>query len=186
MHRRQPHKFRFQLLHAWLTATHPPCKAADVGGGKGLLAHLLNQSGWDVTVIDPFPQLLHFKYKDVATGRQIKLTQAQMASVPRMSAPFQPHMAAGFDLLIGLHAHGSNMAVIQAAAQHHTDFALLPCCVIDEPIEKRPGVNWFNSLQEYAQGLSMPVKTVQLDFVGKNRVLYTTSRPQPDNPPSFL
>jgi hypothetical protein len=38
-------KFRFQLLAAWITGHFPPCVVADVGGGKGLLAHLLGQAG---------------------------------------------------------------------------------------------------------------------------------------------
>ena len=52
---RQPRmkKFRFQLLHRWLVHNFAPCKAADIGGGKGLLAHLLIGNDWDATVIDP-------------------------------------------------------------------------------------------------------------------------------------
>jgi hypothetical protein len=49
-------KFRFQLLHQWMTARIEPCRVADVGGGKGLLAYLLGQSGWAATVIDPIPK----------------------------------------------------------------------------------------------------------------------------------
>jgi hypothetical protein len=39
-------KFRFQLLHRWIVDNVAPCRVADVGGGKGLLAFLLQQSGW--------------------------------------------------------------------------------------------------------------------------------------------
>src|SRR5512147_745397 len=55
---RQPRmkKFRFQLLHRWLTHNFAPCKAADIGGGKGLLAYLLSNDGWNATVIDPIGQ----------------------------------------------------------------------------------------------------------------------------------
>src|SRR3954462_11360000 len=37
-------KFRFQLFHEWLVAELAPCRVADIGGGKGLLAYLLRQS----------------------------------------------------------------------------------------------------------------------------------------------
>src|SRR5512147_931217 len=40
-------KFRFQLLHQWLVHQLEPCKAADIGGGKGLLGYLLQTSGWE-------------------------------------------------------------------------------------------------------------------------------------------
>src|SRR5512139_945886 len=45
-------RFRFQLLHHWLVTTFAPCRAADIGGGKGLLSYLLNQDGWHATLID--------------------------------------------------------------------------------------------------------------------------------------
>jgi hypothetical protein len=59
-------KFRFQLLHAWLTERFTPCRVADVGGGKGLMAYLLQRSGFDATVVDPISQTLPGKYKDLA------------------------------------------------------------------------------------------------------------------------
>lgn len=172
---RKPHKFRFQLFHQWLVATYPPCRAADIGGGKGLLAYLLNQSGWQTTIIDPINQPLKHKYKDLTTGKRIKLSADQKLSVPRLSVPFAPNLTQNFDLLIGLHAHGSNLHIINGARGHHKDFAILPCCVINEPLTKQPGVNWFNSLFDYAQDLNLNPKIVQLNFVGQSQVIYTTN-----------
>lgn len=167
------HRFRFQLLHQWLITTYPPCKAADIGGGKGLLAYLLNQSGWVTTVIDPNVSPVEHKYKDLALDKQVRLTPAQMASVPHLAKPFSPELAAGFDLLIGLHAHGSNMYILQAAAKYHIDFVILPCCVIDEPLDKRTGVNWFKSLNDYAHELGLHPQTTTLPFKGQNKLLYS-------------
>jgi 2-polyprenyl-3-methyl-5-hydroxy-6-metoxy-1,4-benzoquinol methylase len=79
-------KFRFQLLSRWMAESLAPCRAADIGGGKGLLAHLLNEQGWDATVIDPVFQHLPEKYKDLESGRQVKLGESQ--SVRRLSQPF--------------------------------------------------------------------------------------------------
>src|SRR6202022_2949143 len=39
-------KFRFQLLSAWIPEHFQPCRVADIGGGKGLLAYLLQKEGW--------------------------------------------------------------------------------------------------------------------------------------------
>jgi len=64
---RKMKKFRFQLLHRWLIEHFAPCRAADVAGGKGLLAYLLQQSGWDAVVVDPVNQALPDKYKDIGS-----------------------------------------------------------------------------------------------------------------------
>ena len=75
-------KFRFQLLHQWLIYNFEPCRVAEIGGGKGLLAHLLIKSGWQATVIDPVPQGLPTKYKDIVVGRRVKIDPS--ASVPNI------------------------------------------------------------------------------------------------------
>lgn len=168
--RRSPHQFRFQLIAKWLTETYPPRKALDVGGGKGLLAFLLNQNGWEARVVDPVDQKLNWKFKDLNTGKRVKIEDE---SVPRITQGFTKDLAAEADLLIGLHAHGSNMAIIEACAEMKKDFVLFPCCVVDEPIEKRANVNWMDSLEEYAKSLGHDVKRVKLNFVGQDVGLYT-------------
>ncbi|HSX39166.1 MAG TPA: methyltransferase [Candidatus Saccharimonadales bacterium] len=168
---RKPHQFRFQLLTEWLTATYQPCKIADIGGGKGLLAYLLSQNGFNTVVIDPVSQNLPHKFKDLKENKRVKL--ADLEAVKRISEPFQTEMAQDFDLLIGLHTHGSNMKIIDAAKKYDKDFVLLPCCVIDEPIVKRHNVDWLESLVEYAQLQGLYIKKVQLNFMGQNIALYT-------------
>ena len=170
--RRLNHRFRFQLLHQWLTEKYLPCKVADVGGGKGLLAYLLSQSGWDVTVIDPLDLPLPPRFKDLNKNRT-KLKPEERVFSKKMLEPFEEEMAKDFDLLIGMHAHGSNMKIINACKKYGKDFLLLPCCVIDEPIVKRPGVNWINSLIEYAKKQGFEVKTERLNFVGQSLIVYS-------------
>ena len=169
--RRLPHQFRFQLIAQWLAATYSPKKAADVGGGKGLLAYLLNQKGWQTTVIDPIDQSLPKKYRDVELDKRILIPTT--AWVPRITKPFEEEMTKDFDLLIGLHAHGSNIKIINACAKYQKDFALFPCCVVDEPIEIKPNINWMNSLEEYGQNFGLHVEKIQLNFVRQNKGLFT-------------
>lgn len=169
--RRYPHQFRFQLIAKWLTETYSPCKAADVGGGKGLLAHLLNQSGWDVTVIDPAHQSLPPKYKDILQDKRILIDNRD--SVNRIDKPFDEEMTKDFDLMIGLHAHGSNIKIIESCNKYKKNFVLFPCCVIDEPIEIRSNINWFDSLENYGKELGMPVERVTLNFVRQSTGIYT-------------
>lgn len=166
-------KFRFQLLAQWLVENHKACRVADIGGGKGLLSYLLLQQGWDSTVIDPFYQLLPYKYKDLETGSRKILTIDQMSSIHRITEPFEIEMAKDFDLLIGLHAHGCNMKIIQAAKKYNIEFVLLPCCVVDEPIEKQSGINWLNSLVEYGESMGFTMKTAKINFAGQRTIIYS-------------
>ncbi len=169
--RRLPHQFRFQVIARWLTENYSPRKAADVGGGKGLLAYLLNKQGWDVTVIDPFNQPLPMKYKDISSDKRILLSPE--AKVKRIDLPYEEEMGKDYDLLIGLHAHGSNVKIIDGCAKYGNDFLLLPCCVIGEPIEVKANINWFDSLEQYAKSLDLPVQRVIFNFVRQSKAFYT-------------
>ena len=164
-------KFRFQLLHQWLVNSLAPCKAADIGGGKGLLSYLLGQSGWEMTVIDPVIQDLPDKYKDIVTESRIKIQSDQkVAYIPK---EFETEMALGFDLLVGMHAHGCNVKIIDAAAEYGCGFAILPCCVIDEPFYPPRGVHWLESLADYGVKKGLAVQTMRLNFKGQNIGLYS-------------
>ena len=167
-------KFRFQLLHRWLVEHFDPCRVADIGGGKGLLAYLLQNSGWDAHVIDPVDQALPDKYKDIKTKRQTRIPAS--ARVPRSTAMFAPEMAADYDLLIGLHAHGCNAMVVETAVTTGCGFILLPCCVIDEPFTPPPGVDWLESLATFAVEKGHAIMPFQLNFKGQNIGLCSIGR----------
>ena len=163
-------KFRFQLLREWLVSNAAPCRVADIGGGKGLLSYLLNRNGFQATTIDPVSQSLPTKYKDLDADRQIRIAETE--SVPRRNAPFAPEMAADFDLLIAMHAHGCNVQIIDAAKEYGRDFLLLPCCIIDEPLRPAPGVHWLQCLADYARSQGFALEPFRLNFKGQNIGLY--------------
>lgn len=169
--RRYPHQFRFQLIAQWLSENYSPRKAVDVGGGKGLLAYLLNRQGWDVTVVDPVDQPLPSKYRDIIMDKRVLVPSTEV--VKRITMPYVESMAKNFDLLIGLHAHGSNISIINGAAKYKKDFIILPCCVIDEPIKIKANINWMDSLESYAKNLGLPVKRMQFNFVRQSIALYS-------------
>ncbi len=171
---RKMKKFRFQLLHRWLVAHFAPCRVADIAGGKGLLTYLLQKSGWQATVIDPHYQPLSEKYKDIATGQRVKLVQTD--SVPHINKPFTREMAESFDLLVGMHAHGCNVEIIDAAAQFGCAFVLFPCCVIGEPFVPPPGEHWLESLAIYALHQGHAVRPFRLNFKGQNIGLFGVGR----------
>lgn len=159
-------KFRFVLLHEWIAQHIAPCRVADIGGGKGLLAYLLEQSGWRSCVIDPIYQDLPTKYKKLATGQQVHIDPA--ATVTRSDRAFEAEMARDFDLLIALHAHGCNIMVIDAAAQYRKQVILLPCCIIDEPLIPPVGIHWLQCVADYAKKQGFSVDPFRLNFKGQN------------------
>lgn len=169
-------KFRFQLLHRWLVERFEPCRAADIGGGKGLLAYLLQESGWETAVIDPIYQDLPDKYKDISTGQRIRTPAG--ASVRHIDREFASDMAYEFDLLIGMHAHGCNALVIDAAARLGCGFILFPCCVIDEPFFPPIGATWLESVADYAVRQGHHIYPFRLNFKGQNVGLAATGRCQ--------
>ena len=166
-------KFRFQLMHEWILHHLPPGRGADVGGGIGLLAYLLQQSGWDATVIDPVNQTLPTKYKDLSLNRRVKISPDD--TVPRITQAFAPSMAEQFDLLVSMHAHGCNIQLIDVAATSQKPIILLPCCIIQEPLLPAPGQHWIECVVDYALDKKLTVEPFRLNFRGQNIGLFIHS-----------
>jgi hypothetical protein len=163
-------KFRFQLLAEWIGANFPPCSVADVGGGKGLLAYLLQDAGFDCTVIDPVDQALPAKYRDPVSGRQVKIPAS--VSVSRLTRDFRAGLAERFDLLVALHAHGVNFEILDAVRDHGVSCVVLPCCVIGERSAPEAGRDWFTWLTGEARESGLPVEYFYLNFKGQNVGFY--------------
>jgi hypothetical protein len=138
------------------------------------LSYLLIQSGWQATVIDPAPQALPEKYKDIVHDVRVKIDHA--ACVPNIPAEFDPRHTQDFDLLIGMHAHGCNVKIIEAATQYGCAFVIFPCCVIDEPFYPPLGVHWLESLADYAVRQGHTIKPFRLNFKGQNIGLYAPGK----------
>jgi hypothetical protein len=162
----KPKRFRSQLLASWIADTFPPCAVADVGGGKGLLTWLLNQAGFRAEVVDPVDQPLPSRYRDLRTGRRVRLGADDR--VPRRRTRFGPALGRRYDLLVALHAHGSNLAVLDTVAQAHNSCVVLPCCVVEEPSAPPPGQNWFMWLVGRARALGLEPEPFALNFSGQH------------------
>jgi hypothetical protein len=163
-------KFRFELLATWIAETFPACRVGDIGGGKGMLAYLLDQKGFDCTVIDPVDQPLPDKYRDPVTRRQVKIPPD--ASVRRMTKPYTPDLGPEFELLVALHAHGVNHMLLDGVREWGSSCVVLPCCVIGEPSPPAPGTDWFSWLVDYGRGLDLDVRYFYLNFSGQNVGFY--------------
>ena len=163
----KPKKFRFQLLADFIDSRFDKSiRIADVGGGKGFLTYLLGRLDRDASVIDPQTQPLPAKYRDLRTGRRERIPSN--ISVPRIAEPFEIEHAKSFHLLVGLHAHGSNLLMLQAAAQFDRTCLLMPCCVIGEPASPPVGESWFMWLAHNAEAVGLNVEFFHLNFKGQN------------------
>ena len=139
------------------------------------MSHLLNKNDWNSTVVDPVSEIYLTKYKDINTGKRVLLSEKDLESIPRIKGVFKEVMAKDFELLIGLHAHGSNLQIINACKKYNKDFVLLLCCVIDEPLTKRPNIDWLESLIDYAINQGFNIKKDKLNFKGQNVLIYTNN-----------
>jgi hypothetical protein len=173
-------KFRFQLLAAWIAERFPPCTVADVGGGKGLLTLLLAEAGFRAEVVDPVDQPLPARYRDLGTGRRVRL--GDQAVVARRRVAFGPELGRRYDLLVALHAHGANLAVLEAAAAAGSSCVVLPCCVVDEPAAPRPGQPWFLWLADRARALGLEPEFFALNFRGQH-LGFVVRGPRPTGQP---
>ena len=167
-------KFRFQLLADWIASTFEPCRVGDIGGGKGLLALLLTQAKFEAVVVDPQHQELPLKYKDIHSSQRVQLSGKEQ--VKRRSTDFLPAHAEDFDLLVGLHAHGSNINIIEGAALHQKSFVLLPCCIVGEPAVPPPNLSWFTWLANHARLKGFEISYFALNFKGQNIGFYGVGR----------
>ena len=93
-----------------------------------------------------------------------------------MDRPFDPSLGRYFDLLVGMHAHGSNAMVIDAAATFGCGFVLFPCCVIDEPFYPVIGVDWLECVADYAVYKGHAVYPFCINFKGQNIGLVAPGR----------
>ena len=163
----KPKKFRFQLLADFIEANFDASmRVLDVGGGKGLLTYLLRLRGYAACVVEPEFQVLPGKYKDLNTNKRVKIPQTE--SVPRISDNFEVELAENFDLIVGLHAHGANLKMLEAAGRFGKPCVLMPCCVIGESATPTPGESWFKWLVHMAEEAGLGVEYFCLNFKGQN------------------
>ena len=88
--------------------------------------------------------------------------------MPRRRTAFSPELGRRYDLLVALHAHGANLAVLEAVAAVGNSCVVLPCCVVDEPAAPPTGRNWFLWLADQARDLGLEPEPFALNFRGQS------------------
>ncbi len=157
-----------QILASWIISNYSPCKVADISGGNGLLTYLLNLNGFNSIVIDPLELELPWKY----TSLDKKVNKIPGAKIDRKPVKFNKTMALEYDLLLGLHAHGVMIDIIDAAKEYNKKFIIVPCCVVDEPVVKQEGIKWTDSLYDHAVSQDLKPSKINLGFMGRDIAIY--------------
>ena len=151
-----------------------PCRAAEIGGRSSLLSEYLTERSFHMTIIsaDLAPCELRgegFLASD-SESRQMTASKAgdSQVSLPRLHRKFTSDMGSAFDLLIGLYAHGQNLAIVEAVAEYGCEALLIPCCANDEPFTPPKGKDWFEWLIAYIEELELSTELFALDMTGQN------------------
>lgn len=168
------------MTSKFIIDNYKPCSVLDVSGGKGVLSYLLNQAGFDCTVVDPLYQTLPNKFRkdcyDKSKGRYL-LNSEEIKYLKYIKDIFRPEMVKDFDLIVGLHAHGCMYHILEQCKILDKSFILIPCCNVSEPIYKPKNINWNVFIKDIAESIFKEnLKVVNLDFIGNNLTIYNTKQ----------
>ena len=129
---------------------------ADVAGGQGILARLLNKHyNYQCEVVDP-------------RGHTLK-------GVPTRAENFRPELALYYDLVVGLHPDEATRAVAEAALARPT--ILIPCCNFWSE-EKLGQEEFLKAIESYYQEHAIRYERVVFPFKGPKNVGLVTEPPR--------
>ena len=116
---------------------------ADVAGGQGMLAKLLNKYNYEAEVIDP-------------RGWRIK-------GVPGRAEEFDPSCASYYDVIVGLHPDEATRPIAEAARERPT--LIIPCCNFwsDEKLGRNELVE---AIEAYYDENDMEYQRIEFPFKG--------------------
>ena len=129
---------------------------ADVAGGQGMLARLLNKHyAYEAEVVDPRGWTL--------------------VGVPSRVDEFTPEMAGYYDLIVGLHPDEATRAVVEAAL--HRPALVIPCC--NHWSEEKLGRDELvDAIADYYEQQSVRYERVTFDFQGPKNIGLVSEPPR--------
>ena len=121
---------------------------ADVAGGQGMLARLLNKRGYEAEVIDPrgWP----------------------LVGVANRQEKYSASMADYYDLIVGLHPDEALREVVDSAKVRPA--VVVPCCNFWTRDEKLGKDELLEAIEQYCQAEHIGCKQVTLTFSGPKNV----------------
>ena len=158
----------------------------DIAGGRGDLAFELARRGLTCATVDPRPPKLK--------RWQVKFRKKH----PKVKVPehYQDYFSSSFlsslsippssvSLVVGLHPDEATEPLVSAALELGIDFCVIPCCVFsgDFPhrrMEDGGGVSSYEDFCKYLGQKDPRIQEEDLQFEGKNKVLYLKTEEGPD------
>ena len=158
---------RFDVTAKFIATNFPPPRrVADVAGGQGNLSLLLVERGYDCSVIDP--------RKTALSKRERRHSRRQRLAFERIRAQFQPEMAEGFDLVVGLHPDGATEAICHAALV--CPVVLVPCCKYWQGMESHGSPSLVETVRRCFRRLRVEWWETFLPMSGKRLVFVAGGR----------
>jgi len=121
---------------------------ADVAGGQGMLARLLNKRGYEAEVIDPRGWTL--------------------VGVANRPEAYRADMADYYDLIVGLHPDEALHEVIDSAKVRPV--VVVPCCNFWDRERKLGKDELLEAITTHCQAQGMHIQRVELPFKGPKNI----------------
>ena len=182
---------RKELYEAWEVARRARRVArggrvVDVGGGHGLLAHillLLDDSSPAAVVVDPVVPPSHAAVRDALAATWPRLADR----VTFVAASLDDVALAADDLVVSAHACGTlTDRILARATAARARVAVLPCCHDDETCDAGPLEGWLDfalavdtlrAVRLADRGYRVWTQTIPPAITPKNRLLLGVPRP---------
>lgn len=148
----------------------------DIAGGQGDVC-------FELSIHYDIPSILIDPKKRLKNEEQEKQLSPQHPELPlQIVQSFDANLFSMEEVqqcsaIIGMHPDEATETIVDFALQFHKPFAILPCCVLSHkfPTRRDPNGKLVQSYDEFIEYLSNKVpncERVQLDFPGRNLVLY--------------
>ena len=203
---------RHSVFATFITTTLLPCPSPspvlDVAGGKGHLAAALRELNQPSILIDPCAETGRSQLVFYPPTGPTSLCQPTSLLSPLLELPptlkttlsaaltSHPTLALTSSCLVGLHPDEATEQIITTALYHRKPFAVIPCCVlpdlfnraIDNKTFKAKTVRKMGTFLAYLKALDAAgrMRTVTLDFPGRNTVLYMSAEHYLTPPPHHV
>lgn len=128
------------------------CYIADVAGGQGMLARVLNKRGYETEVIDP---------------RGYTLTGVKPRAVEYLA-----EMADYYDLIVGLHPDQALRPVVESAEMRPV--LVVPCCNFWDSTRKLGRDALLAEIEQYFRSNHVNYSRLEFDFEGPNNLGFIT------------
>ena len=174
------------LVSVWGLARLERGLVLDIAGGRGDLAFELARRGLDCATVDPRPpKLKRWQAKFRKKHPEVKVPEHYQDYFSEDFLSSRAIPSSSVSLVVGLHPDEATEPLVSAALALGIDFCVIPCCVFSAsfPHRRMEDGSGVSSYQHFCKFLGQKDPRIQeedLQFEGKNKVLYLKTEQEPD------